>query len=235
MAPPGPTGSEVALRATMEALRDELAEARRQLSTSTPPVTVTPVRPDEPTQGTGEPTQGTGEPTHAASTPGLSSSRSLDTRLLDWRTVDQRTQVGNLELRVFSLLLGQASYGSPYGATIAAPPGTKIILADLSLQNFFRPGQSPYEIHVDFFVIGDDTGLEYRGLPLPTGSTNALPDRFYLSSGQAFRGVAAFIVPDRLTRGRLYFTNFLADYEPAERLTVNLADVPMPNPTPEPR
>jgi len=155
--------------------------------------------------------------------------------LLDWRAVDERTQVGNLELRVFSLLLGQGSYGTPYGATIAAPAGTKIILADLSLQNFFRPGQSPYEIHVDFFVIGDAAGLEYRGLPLPTGSPNALPDRFYLSSGQAYRGVAAFIVPEKLNRGRLYFTNFLAENEPAQRLTVNLADIPMLNASPEPQ
>lgn len=144
--------------------------------------------------------------------------------LLNWQDVGERSQVGDLELVANALLLGQESYGGPYGSRISAGTGTKIVLADMSLRYGFRPGVPPTETHVDFFVIGDSSGLEYRGLPVPVA--NALPDRFFLSPGQAFRGVVAFIVPKEMKTARLYFTNFLGGKDPPERLTVYLKDIP---------
>jgi len=152
------------------------------------------------------------------------SGLSAESKLLDWREVNARAETDTLELRAYSILLGHDSYGGPYGSSINVTRGTKIILVDLSLYNTFRPGASAIEVHVDFFVVGDSEGNEYRGLPVPI--TNALPDRFFLSAGQGYRGIVAFIVPQPLKSGRLYFTNFLGPNSPPERLTVYLRDIP---------
>ncbi|GEM_PF-2566415 len=154
----------------------------------------------------------------------IASSPFSGSKLLEWREVNLAVEEGDLELRANLLLLGQESYGGPYGSRIAATNGTKIVLADVTLTYAFRPGASATEIHVDFFVIGDAAGQEYRGLPVPI--SNALPDRFFLSPGQAFRGIVAFIVPAEMSSGRLYFTNFLGTRKPQERLTVYLKELP---------
>jgi hypothetical protein len=215
--PPAPTAAEVALRATIESLRDDLTAVRTPAPATTPTPTPRPTL-DE-----------TGSPVPARS-PSPVIARGPDSRLLNWQPVKEKTQVGDLELTVDSLLLGQDSYGGGYGSSIAAGPDTKIVLADLTLGYNFRPGRSPYEVHVDFFVIADQRGLEYRGLPVPASMGNALPDRFFLSSGQAYRGVMAFIVPRDLNAGRLYYTNFLDVKEPPDRLTIALSEIPMPQP-----
>lgn len=152
------------------------------------------------------------------------SASVYDTRLLDWREVNASAEAGDLELKVNALLLGQDSYGGLYGSRISSTRGTKILLADLSLAYAFRPGASSTEVHVDFFVIGDPDGNEYRGLPVPIA--NAMPDRYFLSPGQSFRGIAAFIFPVGMKSGRLYFTNFLGSRNPPERLTVYLREIP---------
>jgi hypothetical protein len=220
--PPAPTAAEVALRATIESLRDELTAVR----TPAPGTTLTPA-PIPTSDATGSPQPAKSPSPVVARGP---DSR-LDSRLLNWQPVKEKTQVGDLELTVDSLLLGQDSYGGGYGSSIAAGPDTKIVLADLTLGYNFRPGRSPYEVHVDFFVIADQRGLEYRGLPVPASMGNALPDRFFLSSGQAYRGVMAFIVPRDLSAGRLYYTNFLDTKEPPDRLTIALSEIPMPRTT----
>jgi hypothetical protein len=161
------------------------------------------------------------EPT---ATPRPTSGTGLDFRLLDWKTVNDTTTVGDLELTLNAVLLGQESYGGPYGTKVTAGRGMKIVLADAALRYAFKPGTTPTEIHVDFFVIGDSGGLEYRGLTVPM--TNAMPDRFFLSPGQAFRGIVGFIVPQEMKSGRLYFTNFLGTGTPPERLTVYVRDLP---------
>jgi hypothetical protein len=220
--PPAPTASEVALRATIESLRDELEVLRvagRVPGTPTPVVPATPAPTSElATRPLDPPTPG----------PTRNPDTRLTSRLFDWKTVGQQAQVGDLELTVDSVSVGPESYGGVYGTTIAAGPDGKIMLADVILKYNFRPGRSPYEIHVDFFVVADAAGLEYRGLPVPPIGGNAMPDRLFLSSGQSYRGVIAFILPRDMRTGRLYFTNFLDGKPTPDRLTVNLDDLPMP-------
>ena len=223
-----PSPTELGLRATIETLRDELS----QLQSPTPQVVgvvdatpnplniATPGPLDVPTLGS----QATVTPTS-----GLIASGVPDSRLLDWRPVNQQASAGDLDLEVHAMLLGQNTYGSVYGSTISAGSGRKIILADVTLKYDFRPGASPYEVHVDYFVISDANGLEYRGLPVPSVG-NALTDRLFISSGQMHRGIVAFIVPQELETGLLYFTNFLGGKEPPDRLMVNLTNIPMPRP-----
>jgi hypothetical protein len=211
---PGPSATELGLRATVESLRDELS----RLQTTTPQVMAADATPSVAQTVTAG----------ASGTPAVNpvSASVPDSRLLDWRPVNQRVAVGDLELQVHALLLGQDMYGSVYGSTITAGPGRKIILADMALKYEFRPGASPYEVHVDYFVISDTNGLEYRGLPVP-GVGNALSDRIFVSSGQMYRGIVAFIVPRELESGLIYFTNFLGGKDPPDRLMVNLATIPV--------
>src|SRR5438105_2705909 len=85
MAPPSPTGGEVALRATVEALRDEVSTLRTQLPTATPLIPATTSTP------------------LASRSPGSFVPRGVESRLLDWRTVDASTESNELELRVHAL------------------------------------------------------------------------------------------------------------------------------------
>lgn len=163
-------------------------------------------------------------PTPTPVVPRPTPQSGSSSRLLNWQEVNERSQEGDLELTANAVLLGQESYGGPYGSRITADASTKILLVDLTLRRVFQPGVPQYEIHVDFFVVGDPEGKEYRGLPVPI--SNALPDRFFLSPGQSFRGIVAFLVPKDLHAGRLYFTNFLGGKDPPERLTVYLKSVP---------
>lgn len=211
---PGPSASELGMRATIETLRDEL----NRLQTPTPQVVAAEATP---TPSAPEALDPLTVPTVAPTVATLP-----DSRLLDWRPVNQQAAVGDLELQVHALLLGQDSYGTVYGSTITAGPGRKILLADVTLKYGFRPAASPYEIHVDYFVIANSDGLEFRGIPVPSVG-NALPDRFFVSSGQMHRGIVAFIVPSDLESGLLYFTNFLGGKEPPERLLVNLWNIPV--------
>jgi len=211
-----PSASELGLRATVETLRDDLSRLQSPTPQVVGAVDATPTPLDFSTP----------DP-QATPTSGLVASGTVDSRLLDWRPVNEQVSVGDLELQVHSLLLGQNTYGNVYGSTIAAGPGRKIILADTSLKYDFRPGASPYEVHVDYFVISDANGLEYRGLPVPSVG-NALTDRLFISSGQMHRGIVAFIVPQELDSGLLYFTNFLGGKDPPDRLMVNLTGIPVP-------
>jgi hypothetical protein len=215
---PDPSTTELSLRATVETLRDELSRLQSPTPQVVRAVDATPTPLDLATPAP-----------EASPTSALVASGVPDSRLLDWRAVNQQAAVGDLELQVHSLLLGQNSYGSIYGSTITAGPGRKIILADTTLKYDFRPGASPYEVHVDYFVISDANGLEYRGLPVPSVG-NALTDRLFISSGQMHRGIVAFIVPQELESGLLYFTNFLGGKDPPDRLMVNLTDIPMRSP-----
>lgn len=160
----------------------------------------------------------------STSAPRSTASSGQDSKLLNWRDVNTSASTNDLEMKVNSLLLGQDSYGGPYGSRISTARGTKILLADVNLNYTFRAGASAIEVHVDFFVVGDADGKEYRGLPVPIG--NALPERFFLSSGQGFRGIIGFILPQQLKNGRLYFTNFLGPNNPPDRLTVYLNEIP---------